>query len=90
MVDRYVHDGAYPGKGQFDAKSLGATVPATVDSFGVAGYNQQNNRVAAAAPSNCATINPGASTGRIPANVLDAARAKVTAGLANEVDEVNQ
>ena len=35
-------------------------------------------------------MNPGASTGRMPANVSLAARASVTAGLANDVDDVNQ
>jgi len=37
-----------------------------------------------------AAINPGASAGRIPAKVSLAARASVTAGFANDVDEVNQ
>jgi hypothetical protein len=35
-------------------------------------------------------MKPGASSGRIPANVSLSARAMVTAGLANEVDAVNQ
>src|SRR5882672_3609640 len=35
-------------------------------------------------------MNPGASAGRIPANVSLAERARVTAGLANDVDAVNQ
>jgi hypothetical protein len=35
-------------------------------------------------------MNPGASAGRMPAKVSLAARASVTAGFANEVDEVNQ
>ena len=35
-------------------------------------------------------MKPGASAGRIPANVSDAARASVTAGLANDVEAVNQ
>jgi hypothetical protein len=35
-------------------------------------------------------IKPGTSTGRMPANVSLADRASVTAGFANEVDEVNQ
>src|SRR5215831_18156189 len=35
-------------------------------------------------------MKPGASDGRMPANVSVAARASVTAGLANEVDAVNQ
>ena len=54
------------------------------------GINQRNSRVAAAAPNNCATTNHGASAGRIPAKVSLAARASVTAGLANEVEAVNQ
>jgi hypothetical protein len=35
-------------------------------------------------------MNAGASAGRIPANVSDAERASVTAGLANDVEAVNQ
>ena len=35
-------------------------------------------------------MKPGASAGRMPANVSLAARASVTAGLANDVDAVNQ
>jgi hypothetical protein len=35
-------------------------------------------------------MNAGASAGRMPAKVSLAARASVTAGFANEVDEVNQ
>jgi hypothetical protein len=70
--------------------SLGATVPATVAPFGAAGYSQQKSPVAAAAPSNCATIKPGASVGRMLAKVLLATRASVTAGFANDVDDVNQ
>ena len=38
----------------------------------------------------CATMNPGVSAGRIPANVSLAARARVTAGFAKEVEDVNQ
>jgi len=45
---------------------------------------------AAAAPSSCATMKAGASEGRMPANVSLAARARVTAGLANDVEAVNQ
>jgi hypothetical protein len=55
-----------------------------------AGYSQQNTIVAAAAPNNCAMMKPGASAGRMPAKVFVAARAKVTAGLAKEVEDVNQ
>jgi len=46
--------------------------------------------VAAKAPATCATIKGGASIGRIPANVSLKLRAIVTAGLANDVDAVNQ
>ena len=35
-------------------------------------------------------MNPGTSSGRIPAKVSDAALAIVTAGLAKDVEEVNQ
>ena len=35
-------------------------------------------------------MKPGASTGRMPANVSLAARASVTAGFAKDVDAVNQ
>src|SRR5215475_1635750 len=38
----------------------------------------------------CATMNNGASVGRMPAKVLVSERATVTAGLANEVEDVNQ
>ena len=35
-------------------------------------------------------MNPGVSSGRMPANVFDSDLAKVRAGFANEVDAVNQ
>jgi len=35
-------------------------------------------------------MKPGASLGAMPAKVLLSARAMVTAGFANDVDEVNQ
>ena len=60
-------------------------------------FNRQNiatpvlvTAVAAAAPRSSATMKPGASIGRIPANVSVTVRASVTAGLANDVDAVNQ
>jgi hypothetical protein len=46
--------------------------------------------VAAAAPANCANTNAGVSIGLIPAKVLVNDRATVTAGLAKDVDAVNQ
>ena len=41
-------------------------------------------------PINCAATKPGASIGRMPAKVSLSVRAIVTAGLANEVEAVNQ
>ena len=54
------------------------------------GTSHLNNSVAARAPTNCIAMKPGASAGRIPAKVLVNDRATVTAGLANEVEAVNQ
>ena len=51
---------------------------------------QRSNAAAHAAPTSCAAMKPGASAGRIPANVSVSVRATVTAGFANEVDGVNQ
>ena len=58
--------------------------------LGKVGTSHLNSTVAIAAPNICAAINPGTSLGRIPANVSVAARASVTAGLAKDVDAVNQ
>jgi hypothetical protein len=54
------------------------------------GTSHRNVAVAAAAPRSWATMKPDASTGRMPAKVSLAARARVTAGLAKDVDDVNQ
>jgi hypothetical protein len=43
----------------------------------------------ATAPASCATMKPGASSGRMPAKLSDKARPTVIAGLAKAVDEVN-
>jgi hypothetical protein len=59
-------------------------------SFGSDGASHRKSGVAAIAPASCAAMNPGATAGRIPANVSDAVRARVTAELANEVEDVNQ
>jgi hypothetical protein len=59
-------------------------------SLGSEGTSQRKSAVAAAAPASWAKMNPGASAGRIPAKVSEAARASVTAGLAKEVEAVNQ
>ena len=50
----------------------------------------RTTRVASAAPTSCMRTNIGTDPGAIPANESDNMRAIVTAGLANEVDEVNQ
>ena len=42
------------------------------------------------APQSSARMNPGRSTGRMPENVFVSDRAMATAGLANEVEAVNQ
>lgn len=59
---------------------------------GTAGLaNSQANKTAAAnAPRSSATMKPGTSPGAIPANVSLKLRAMVTAGLAKEVEAVNQ
>ena len=51
---------------------------------------QRKSPVAANAPASWAAMKPAVSAGRMPAKVSVAARARVTAGLANDVDDVNQ
>src|SRR5690349_16244752 len=55
-----------------------------------AGSKACRQRAAAIAPSSCPLRNIGTLRGEMPANVSVSARARVTAGLANDVDEVNQ
>lgn len=57
---------------------------------GRSGASQRNKNVALRAPATCAITNSGTSTGLMPVNVLVKERASVTAGFANEVEEVNQ
>jgi len=52
--------------------------------------SHRKRAVDAAAPKSWPTMKPGTSIGRIPAKVSLAARARVTAGFAKEVDDVNQ
>ena len=54
------------------------------------GISHLKRSVAANAPANCAPTNPGTSAGLMPEKVFVTERATVTAGLANEVDAVNQ
>ena len=56
---------------------------------GLPGIIQRNTHTASAAPAIWASMNPGTSPGRMPENVSVNERASVTAGLANEVDELN-
>ena len=53
---------------------------------------RNNSAIAQAtkAPMTWAMMKTGASSGRIPAKVSESDRAMVTAGLANEVEAVNQ
>ena len=55
----------------------------------LAAYRCSSGRASRRAIS-CATMKPGASTGRMPAKVSVSDRAMVTAGLAKEVEAVNQ
>jgi hypothetical protein len=52
--------------------------------------SQVESGIATTAPTSCAAMNAATPFGAIPANVSDNDRAIVTAGLANEVDAVNQ
>jgi hypothetical protein len=54
------------------------------------GNNMLATAKAESAPMNCATINAETSTGRMPEKVFVNERAMVMAGLANEVEAVNQ
>ena len=84
ISDALVVDPSYRG-GVFDRRQSNDRI-AHADR----GVSQRKSAVAAAAPRSCATMNAGASAGRMPAKVSVADRAKVTAGFANEVDAVNQ
>lgn len=54
------------------------------------GHNIGCKASAADMPAICATMKAGAPVGAIPANVLVKTRAIVTAGLAKDVEAVNQ
>lgn len=54
------------------------------------GISHLKSSVAANAPASCAPTNPAKSVYRMPENVFVTERASVTAGLANEVEAVNQ
>ena len=52
--------------------------------------SQRPSATAAIMPTSCAAINAATPAGAMPANVSDSERAIVTAGLANDVEAVNQ
>src|SRR6266566_8521094 len=79
-----------PYRRRFPDPSVASAVNNWSDAVGLAGVSQANTAVAASAPRNCMQTNPGTSARRMPENVLVKERAIVTAGLANEVDAVNQ
>src|SRR3954447_147544 len=54
------------------------------------GYNASTSAAPAAAPTSCAARKAGTEAGAIPANVSEKIRPMLTAGLANDVEEVNQ
>src|SRR5262249_17790043 len=84
---RVVHAREEHGLHDGSSSARSTTREATAGSVGT---SHRNSAVAAPAPRSCATTKPGTSTGRSPANVLLKPRASVTAGLANDVDAVNQ
>src|SRR5436190_5111814 len=75
VIDRHAHDRA--------SFAIASTSPAPRSS-------QPITIMAASAPQSSAAMNPGRSVGRIPENVLVSDRAMATAGLANDVEDVNQ
>ena len=54
------------------------------------GHSQAAAATATSIPTSCATMKASTPAGAIPAKVSDRERAMVTAGLANDVDAVNQ
>ena len=87
----------------FSASSIGPTchmsairseISSLIHNASAEGYLlsfiQRNNPYADTVPTSCASMNMGASMMRMPENVSVSARANVTAGLAKDVEEVNQ
>jgi hypothetical protein len=79
----YLDDAVFTSSIACGRTTFGATA-------GRLGTSQLNSAVAVPAPNNCATMKPSTSAGRMPLKVSVAALARVTAGLANDVDAVNQ
>src|SRR5262245_46525305 len=53
-------------------------------------HSQPDRIAASAVPSSWAATNAATASGAMPANVFDSERASVTAGLAKDVEAVNQ
>ncbi len=73
-----------------NAKTLASSQLGSNEVAARAPASQRANSVAAPPPSSWPRTKSGTLYGEIPAKVSVIARAKVTAGLANEVDDVNQ
>ena len=88
-------DGSKRGGVRFDHGSSrsgqGGLAPEQITRADYSARNSQPKISAAkAAPTNWAAINIGTSEGAMPANVSENARPMATAGLAKDVDAVNQ
>lgn len=68
----------------------GHTFGALLSDSAIGVSSHQQSVQAAVAPRSCATMNGTTSTGRTPAKVSEKPRAIVTAGLAKDVEAVNQ
>jgi SAM-dependent methyltransferase len=71
----------FGGTDQWSTFWTGARVPPSI---------QANSSKAASAPASCAAMKSGTEEGAMPAKLSDRLRATVTAGLAKDVDAVNQ
>src|SRR6185436_8014755 len=101
ILDDVGHSAALPDHGQGVARGAAGRIVIDRDAQGsVSGFSGNapregcNNHVMtispAIAPQTSAAMNPGRSAGRMPENVLVSERAIATAGLAKDVEAVNQ
>ena len=73
------------------ARNIRSRLNSHYSVFSLPGFSSQANTSAAStAPMNSAAINAGTSIGRMPEKVSVNPRAMATAGLAKDVDDVNQ
>src|SRR5688500_14948486 len=87
---RRIHLAAIRASPPVHAASSSCGTTASAASTGRPGYNQHISAVPATAPTTCAGRKGIASRGRMPANVSLNILAIVTAGLANDVDDVKK